>query len=171
VNGSSSGGGGGTVVAGTIYPTLQDAIADADNLAVGNLFETNGFHTSGDGGAARYLVSDTGTANGMDIVSIGSGKLAMLQISDGTGTPEQFGYNRWNQDDLTPVMNRMQAAHIRNIVLSPLESGDNFPYLMKTTFTPNPAVRISSRFNFNTGAAGRIWFVPSTYGATRTVMF
>lgn len=154
-----------------IYPTLQDAISDAENLSVGDIFETNGFHTSGDGGAARYLVSETGTANGMDIVSMDGGKLAILQISDGTGTPEQFGYNRFNQDDLTPIMTRMQTAHIRNIVLSPLESGDSFPYLMKTTFTPNPAVRITSRFNFNTGAAGRIWFVPTTYGATRTVMF
>ena len=154
-----------------IYPTLQDAISDAANLSVGDIFETNGFHTSGDGGAARYLVSSTGTANGMDIVSMGSGKLAVLQISDGTGTPEQFGYNRWNQDDLTPVMNRMQTAHIRNIVLSPLESGDNFPYLMKTTFTPGPAVRISSRFNFNTGASGRIWFVPSSYRTSNTPMF
>lgn len=154
-----------------IYSTIADAIADASNIKVGSFFETNGFHTSGDGGAARYFVSDSGTANGMDIVSMGSGKLAVLQISDGTGTPEQFGYNRFNQDDLTTVMNRMQTAHIRNIVLSPLESGDNFPYLMKTTFTPGPAVRISSRFDFNTGAGGRIWFVPNSYGTSNTPMF
>lgn len=154
-----------------IYGSLQSAIADADTLYPGMYFETNGFHTAGDGGAARYKVSSTGTANGMDIVQLAAGKLAILQISDGTGTPEQFGYDRFNQDDLTPVMTRMQAAHIRNIVLSPLESGDSFPYLMKTTFTPNPAVRITSRFNFNTGAAGRIWFVPTTYGINRTVMF
>lgn len=154
-----------------IFDTLQDAISWNVVLHNGDIFETNGFHTSGDGGAARYKVSSTGTANGMDIVQLTAGKLAILQISDGTGTPEQFGYDRFNQEDLTPVMTRMQTAHIRNIVLSPLESGDSFPYLMKTTFTPNPAVRITSRFNFNTGAAGRIWFVPTTYGATRTVMF
>ena len=154
-----------------IYPTLQDAVADEANLSVGDIFETNGFHTSGDGGAARYLVSNTGTANGMDIVSMATGKNAVLQIDDGTATPEQFGYNRWNQDDLTPVMNRMQTAKVRNIVLSPLESGDNFPYLMKTTFTPAPAIQITSCFNFNTGASGRIWFVPSSYGTDHTVMF
>ena len=156
---------------GTIYPSLQSAIADASNLAVGDIFETNGFHTSGDGGAARYAVSDTGTANGMDIVQLAAGKLALLQIDDGTATPEQFGYNRWAQDDLTPVMNRMQTVHVRNIVLSPLESGDNFPYLMKTTFTPGAAVKITSHFDFNTGASGRIWFVPDSYGVEHTVMF
>lgn len=86
------GGGGGTVVAGTIYPALQDAIADAANLAVGNLFETNGFHARGDGGAARYLVSDTGTANGMDIVQLTEGKLAILQIENDELYPEQIGY-------------------------------------------------------------------------------
>lgn len=154
-----------------IYPSLQDAISDAANLSIGDIFETNGFHSSGDGGAARYLVSDTGTANGMDIVQLATGKFAVLQIDDGTATPEQFGYNRWNREDLTPVMNRMQTVHVRNIVLSPLESGDNFPYLMKTTFTPQPSIRIASHFDFNTGASGRIWFVPSSYGTDHTVMF
>lgn len=154
-----------------IFDTLQDAITWNVVLHNGDIFETNGFHTSGDGGAARYKVSSTGTANGMDIVQLSAGKLALLQIDDGTATPEQFGYNRWNQEDLTPVMNRMQTVHVRNIVLSPLESGDSFPYLMKTTFTPQPSIRITSCFDFNTGACGRIWFVPSSYGADHTVMF
>lgn len=74
-----------------IYGTLQDAIADAASLNVGDYFETNGFHTSGDGGAARYVVSSTGTANGMDIVQLAVGKLAVLQINNDELYPEQVG--------------------------------------------------------------------------------
>ena len=85
------GGGGGTIAAGTIYPNLQDAVADEANLSLGAIFETNGFHTSGDGGAARYLVSDTGTANGMNIVQLAAGKLAVLQIENDELYPEQVG--------------------------------------------------------------------------------
>lgn len=84
---TSIGGGSGT----TIYGTLQNAIADAANLSVGDYFETNGFHTSGDGGAARYVVSSSGTANGMDIVQLATGKLAVLQINNDELYPEQVG--------------------------------------------------------------------------------
>jgi hypothetical protein len=117
VNGSSSGGGG-TVVAGTIYPSLQEAIADAANLSVGNLFETNGFHTSGDGGAARYLVSDTGTANGKNIVQLGAGKLAILQYIDFV-KPEQYGAYGNNSTDDTDAFDAMFSdANAKIMVLS-----------------------------------------------------
>jgi len=113
--GNLLGGGGGTVVAGTIYPSLQEAIADAANLAVGNLFETNGFHTSGDGGAARYLVSDTGTANGMDIVQLTAGKLAIAQLK-GSAYTEQIGYEVSSaQADVTPFIKRLLALGVQNV--------------------------------------------------------
>lgn len=71
---------------GRIYASVADAVADAANLSVGEYFETNGFHASGDGGAARYIVSDTGTANGMDIVQLTAGKLAVLQYFNSVST-------------------------------------------------------------------------------------
>ena len=74
-----------------IYATLQDAISNADSLNVGMYFETNGFHTSGDGGASRYRVSSTGTANGMDIVQLSAGRLAVLQVENDSLYPEQIG--------------------------------------------------------------------------------
>lgn len=123
--GNLLGGGGGTVVAGTIYPSLQEAIADAANLAVGNLFETNGFHTSGDGGAARYLVSDTGTANGMDIVQLAVGKLAVLQVTQEC-SPEQIGYAAGT--DAVPYIERLITIGIKRIRL--IKS-----YTWKTTLT------------------------------------
>lgn len=95
---------------GTIYPSLQSAIADASNLAVGDIFETNGFHTSGDGGAARYVVSDTGTANGMDIVQLAAGKLALFQWGMVT-RPEQLGaYGDGTHDD-TSIFDRIVSYY------------------------------------------------------------
>ena len=112
------GGGGSTVIAGTIYPSLQEAIADAANLAVGNLFETNGFYTSGDGGAARYLVSDTGIANGMDIIQLAAGKLAVLQVGR-EAFVEQVGYEPKSSadaaSDLTPYIQRLLAMNVLRI--------------------------------------------------------
>lgn len=73
-----------------IFDTLQDAIANEYTLKSGDIFETNGFYTIGDGGAARYLVSSTGTANGMDIITLAAGKYALFQWSNEV-TPEQLG--------------------------------------------------------------------------------
>lgn len=96
-----------------IYDTLQSAIADYSKLSVGTIFETNGFYTSGDGGAARYVVSNSGTANGMDVVSLGGGKLAILQLKDRI-TPEELGYN--HSSDVVPyishAINDLKIQHI-----------------------------------------------------------
>lgn len=108
-----------------IYGTLQDAISDADALLVGMYFETNGFHTSGDGGAARYLVSSTGTANGMDIVQLATGKLATIQVTQEC-SPEQIGYVAGN--DAVPYIERLIAIGIKRIRL--IKS-----YTWKTTLT------------------------------------
>jgi hypothetical protein len=155
-----------------IYDSLQDAITDADSLNIGDIFETNGFHTSGDGGEARYLVSDTGTANGMDIVQLAAGKLAVLQINQNREMyPEQFGYDRFASQNLTPVLERMVSQNVRNIRLLPCGS-DNFPYLMTTGWTVNvPSVSIVGYSGLTTGYASRIWFKPDAYDANVTPMF
>lgn len=155
-----------------VYASLQTAIADVDTLYTGMYFETNGFHTSGDGGAARYEVSSTGTANGMDIVQLSAGKLAVLQINQNREMyPEQFGYDRFASQNLTPVLERMISQNVRNIRLLPCGS-DNYPYLMKTGLTVNvPSVSIVGYSGLTTGYASRIWFKPDSYGATVTPMF
>ena len=123
------------VFAGTIYPTLQDAIADADNLSVGDIFETNGFHTSGDGGASRYLVSDTGTANGMDIVQLASGKLAVLQTGDWI-IPEQLGYKQsYQRDDVVPYIQRAIASGCQHIHLRSSGNGAGYTWKSKLVVT------------------------------------
>lgn len=155
-----------------IFPSLQDAIGESASLDPGMCFETNGFHTSGDGGAARYEVSSTGTANGMDIVQLDTGKLAVLQINQNREMyPEQFGYDRFASQDLTPVLTRMTAVNVRNIRLMPCGS-DNYPYLMKTGWTiSSPSVQIAGYSGLTTGYASRIWFKPDSYDASVTPMF
>lgn len=85
-----------------IYASLQDAIADYAMLPVDTIFDTNGFHSNGDGGAARYIVSSTGTPNGMDVISLGDGKKAILQPSE-ESIPEQYGAYGDNSTDDTDV--------------------------------------------------------------------
>lgn len=121
------------VIAGTIYPTLQDAIADADNLSVGDVFETNGFHSNGDGGAARYFVSDTGTANGMDIVQLAAGKLAIVQLK-GSAYTEQIGYEVSSaQTDVTPYIKRLLDLGVQNIKFYPTGGAPTKCYCIRDT--------------------------------------
>lgn len=59
------------------FETVADMQAATD-LAVGMVAHTNGFHTSGDGGAAYYTISASGTANGMDVLACQGGLFATL---------------------------------------------------------------------------------------------
>lgn len=51
-----------------------DTVADmktATNLVNGSFAQTLGFYSLNDGGGAIYKISDTGTANGMDVIAVG----------------------------------------------------------------------------------------------------
>lgn len=116
-----------------IFDTLQTAILWNAVLHNGDIFETNGFHTSGDGGAARYKVSSTGTANGMDIVQLSAGKLAILQAGDWI-VPEQLGYEQsYSRNDVVPYIQRAIAMGCQHIHLR--SSGNGAGYTWKTKLT------------------------------------
>ena len=70
------------------FETVSD-MQSSDDLANGMFVHTLGFHSAGDGGAAYYLISDTGTANGMDVLTCGD-LYANLVYTD-IVTPEMFG--------------------------------------------------------------------------------
>ena len=81
------------------YETVADMQADT-TLSSGMICHTNGFHTSGDGGAAFYKITATGTANGMDILACQGGLIATLVITEAYVTPEMFGaYGDGSHDD------------------------------------------------------------------------
>ena len=85
-----------------------DTVADmqaATDLMAGMTCHTNGFHTSGDGGAAYYTVSASGTANGMDVLALQGGLVAHLVVTEPYVTPEQFGaYGDGTHDDTAAVL-------------------------------------------------------------------
>lgn len=93
---SASGGLGGALSADTgrrsvqAFATVADMQA-ASNLLSGMVAHTNGFHASGDGGAAYYAISSDGTANGMDVLAFRDGLYASLVVTEPYVTPEQFG--------------------------------------------------------------------------------
>ncbi len=103
----------------TVYPSLQDAISDSSNLSVGDIFETNGFYTSGDGGAARYLVSTDLAANDMDIISLGANKQAVLQLESNMVMLEQLGYIPSEDDSnyIEPYINRVLSLPVSTLQL------------------------------------------------------
>lgn len=91
-----------------------DTVADmkvATNLVNGSYAQTLGFHTINDGGGSVYKISDTGTANEMDVIAIGS--LYAHLISEEELTPEQFGaYGDGTHDDAPSI--RGALSYIAN---------------------------------------------------------
>ena len=86
------------------FDTVAD-MAAARDLSAAAVCHTLGFHAVGDGGAAFYRMSATGTANGMDIIECdGSGLYANLVITEPYVTPEQFGaYGDGVHDDASVI--------------------------------------------------------------------
>ena len=73
---------------GFSFDTVAD-MKESDSLYVGATCHTDGFHESGDGGSAWYLITDAGVANGMDVIACGS--LLAVYVPTGLVCPEQFG--------------------------------------------------------------------------------
>lgn len=88
------------------FETVADMQAAID-LQAGMTCHTNGFHASGDGGAAYYTVDASGTANGMDVLALQGGLLATLVATVPYITPEMFG--AWG-DGTTDDTEKIQAA-------------------------------------------------------------
>lgn len=83
----------------------------ATYLTDGMVCHTNGFHSEGDGGAAYYMVSASGTANGMDVLALQGGLYATLVITETYVTPEQFGaYGDGLHDDSDSVIACLSGA-------------------------------------------------------------
>lgn len=91
------------------YVRTFDTVADmqaATDLLAGMTCHTNGFHSAGDGGAAYYTVSASGTANGMDVLACQGSLKATLVVTEPYVTPEQFGAWGDGTHDDAAVINR-----------------------------------------------------------------
>ena len=83
-----------------------DTVADmksATNLVAGSYAKTLGYYTINDGGGALYKISDTGTANEMDVIAIGS--LYANLAEPITTTPQMFGIKGDGLTDYTDNLN------------------------------------------------------------------
>lgn len=87
------------------YETVAQ-MQSATNLSAGMVAHTNGFYTSGDGGAAYYIISTGGTANGMDVLALQDDLHAMLIVTEPYVTPEQFGAYGDGVNDDTATMTK-----------------------------------------------------------------
>lgn len=78
-----------------------DTVADmklAENLVAGSYARTLGFHSINDNGGALYYISDSGTANEMDVIAVGA--LYAKLVNEVVLTPEKFGaYCDGSHDD------------------------------------------------------------------------
>lgn len=93
-----------------------DTVSDlklATNLISGSYAQTLGFHTINDGGGAIYKISNTGTANEMDVIAVGS--LYAHLIAEEELTPEQFGaYGDGTHDDAPSIRGALSYIATKN---------------------------------------------------------
>lgn len=81
-----------------------DTVADmklATNLVDGSYARTLGFHTINDGGGALYKITDSGTANEMDVIAVGS---LYANLITNVANPLQFGAYGDNTHNDTSIL-------------------------------------------------------------------
>ena len=88
------------------FETVAD-MQSATDLKTGMTCHTNGFHASGDGGAAYYTVGTSGTANGMDVLALQGGLFAAMVVTEPYVMPEMFGAWGDGTHDDAAAINRM----------------------------------------------------------------
>lgn len=96
------------------FNTVAD-MKQSTNLVAGSYAQTLGFHTLNDGGAGIYYITDTGTANEMDVIAVGN--LFANLVSPSVITPEMFGAYGDNTNDDTVVLQYCFDKH-KNTLLT-----------------------------------------------------
>ena len=93
-----------------------DTVADmktATNLVNGSFARTLGFRSINDGGGAIYKISNSGTANEMDVIAIDD--LYATIVKDKIMSPEQFGaYGDSTHDDTDSINRCIAIADVIN---------------------------------------------------------
>lgn len=136
------------------FNTVQD-MKDYAGLQAGMICHTNGFHTSDDGGAVWYEISDSGTANEMDVITCGD--LFAHMIVPDVLKPEMFGaYGDGINDDSTVlqycfnldkkvVLSKTYATTAKIVINKDVDTVDNGA--IKAIDTMSMCVEISPESN------------------------
>ena len=123
------------------YVRSFDTAADmqaATDIIDGMICHTNGFHTSGDGGSAYYIVDAIGTANGMDVLTCTNGLYATIIITAPYVTPEMFGaYGDGTHDDASYINRSIVVAYENDVKVQLVST-----YLIESTINVNYPVSI-----------------------------
>ena len=121
-----------------------DTVADmklATNLVDGSYARTLGFRAIGDGGGAIYKISDTGTADEMEVIAIGSTLYATL-IKPSVVNPEIFGaYHDGTHDDSDFIQKAVNTGY-------PVKMTKNY-LLTGSVYIGNQDVSASSGYKTN----------------------
>lgn len=94
-----------------------DTVADmklSENLVAGSYAQTLGFHTLNDGGGAIYYITDSGTANEMNVIAVGD-LYANLVVNPSSLNVKQFGaYGDGEHDDLSAIQATINYGRANN---------------------------------------------------------
>lgn len=96
------------------FNTVAD-MKSADNLIAGSYAQTLGFHTINDGGGALYYITDSGTANEMDVIAVDD--LYANLITNGETNIKQLGAYGDNTHDDGDIIN--YAISLGHVVFIP----------------------------------------------------
>ena len=137
------------------FETVAD-MAAATDLAADMICHTNGFHTSGDGGAAFYEIKSTGTANAMDIIACQDSLLAHLVITEPYIIIEQLGaVGDGSTDDSLIFDNAVTIANDKNIKIVLLNNSYNFKTANSSNFASIIGNESILKFDSQTFAYGK----------------
>ena len=93
------------------FNTVSDMKA-ATNLVAGSYAQTLGFHTLNDGGGATYYITDSGTANEMDVIAVGD--LYANLVLHSVLAPEMLGaYGNGTTDDSNAMLRAISLADVK----------------------------------------------------------
>ena len=100
------------------YAHFFDTVADmkaATNLVAGDYAKTAGFYSVNDGGGALYKITDTGTANEMDVIAVGT--LFANLLPNNMISIKAFGAKQDVVDNASVIASAMDFCYNNSITL------------------------------------------------------
>ena len=104
-----------------LMKTVNVEAMKAAQFKPGDVVETEGFYVAGDGGGAKYLIGDSGTADGYSVISLTNGAFAHLMVSDRVNV-KWFGAKIDGATDDTAAFNRASSWLTANAKFATLSS-------------------------------------------------